>query len=65
MAGMKRTTRNFLKQLAINLVGLFVTMLVLDRFGWLGVLALFPISLGLLLSWFAIREKWERRDAIK
>ena len=40
MAGIKRTTRKFLKDVAVSLVGLLVTFLVLHRFGWLGVLAL-------------------------
>ena len=65
MAGMRRSTRLFFKQLAVNLVGMFITLAVLYRFGWLGVLALIPISTATVAIWFAIKRKWERRGAIK
>lgn len=65
MAGMRRSTRLFFRQLAVNLVGLLITFAVLHRFGWLGVLALIPISIAAVALWFAIRRKWDRRGAIK
>lgn len=65
MAGIKRTTRKFLKDVAVSLVGLLVTFLVLHRFGWLGVLALYPLCFGIFMLWFAVRKGWSERGAIK
>ncbi len=65
MAGMKPTTRKFLKDIAVSLAGLVVTFLVLHRFGWLGVLALYPLCFGIFMLWLAIRKAWGERDAIK
>ena len=65
MAGMKRTTRKLLKDIAVSLVGLLGTFLVLHRFGWLGVLALYPLCLVIFILWLAIRKTWRERGAIK
>jgi Ca2+/Na+ antiporter len=65
MAGMKRITRKFLRDIAVSLVGLLVTFLVLHRFGWLGVLALYPLCLVVFILWLAVRKAWRGRGAIK
>lgn len=65
MAGMKRTTRNFIKQVAIICVGLFLTGLVRDRFGWIGVFALIPVAFAAGYFGPLIVKKWAERDAIK
>lgn len=65
MAGMKRTTRIFLKQLAIICASLAVYFLVRENFGWTGVLLLVPIALAIGYAVPVIKRKWTERDAIK
>jgi hypothetical protein len=65
MAGMRRDTRAFLRQVAIICVGLLLTDLVKDRFGWTGVLILLPIAFAAGFLWPVVWRKWEERGAIK
>lgn len=65
MAGMKRTTRVFLKQVALWVVLFATYKLVRHYFGWTGVTALVSITIVLFLLGSMIVRKWERHGAIK
>ena len=65
MPGMRRKTRILLKQVAIICVGLFVTGLVRDRFGWIGVLTLIPVAFAAGYFGTMFVRKWTERNAIK
>ncbi|WP_077147913.1 hypothetical protein [Sphingopyxis sp. KK2] len=64
MAGMKRTTRLFLKKFAIICVSLAIYFVVRENFGWTGVLLL--VSIGFAIGYLVpvIVRKWVERDAI-
>jgi hypothetical protein len=65
MAGMQRKTRIFLKQVAIICIGLMLTRLIRDHFGWTGVLVFLPIAFAIGFYWPMAWRKWEERGAIK
>lgn len=65
MAGMQRKTRIFLKRLAVICVGMLLTHLIRDQFGWTGVLLFLPVAFVAGLSWPIAYRKWEERGAIK
>ncbi|MBL0915070.1 MAG: hypothetical protein IBJ13_06045 [Sphingopyxis sp.] len=64
MAGMKRTTRLFLRQLAIICVSLAIYFVVRENFGWTGVLVLLPVMFVIGYMAPIVARKWAERDAI-